>query len=181
MIYNNSQGGGAFGAHTGVDWSFKFPLRFGFNGTYAFAFELNKDGGDGDVEIDIPTHSPPFTANFFATYTFNKPQITIDLTGNIISPMLLATVPNDFRPGQSPWFSIMNIQMTKKFKHGFELFGGIKNLFNFIPQNPILRPDDPFNHYVAINNPNSYHFDTTYAYANVEGVKGFIGFRYTLQ
>ena len=95
--------------------------------------------------------------------------------------MLLATVPNDFRPSQSPWFSIMNIQVTKKFKKGFELFAGVKNLLNFVQRDPILRPFDPFNRTVAINNPNHYFFDTTYAYSTIEGVKGFIGFRYTLK
>jgi len=179
VIYNNNKGGGSFGFNATLDWSFRFPLRFGVNCTYAYAFELDRDSGE--IDIDIPTHAPPFTANFYASYTFLKPKVTIDLTGDIISPMLLSTVPNDFRPGQSPWFSIMNIQIRKKFGRGFELFAGVKNLLNFVQQNPILRPNDPFNRSLAVNNPYDYHFDTTYAYSTIEGVKGFIGFRYTLQ
>ena len=177
VIYSNNHGGGSFGCNAALDWSFKFPLTLGFNCTYAFTFELDGDGDD----IDVPTHAPPFTANFYVGYTVAKPQITFDLTANLISPMLLATVPNDFRPSQSPWFSIMNIQVTKKFKKGFELFAGVKNLLNFVQRDPILRPFDPFNRTVAINNPNHYFFDTTYAYSTIEGVKGFIGFRYTLK
>ena len=177
VIYNNNNGGGSFGANAAFDWAFKFPLRLGFNCTYAFTFELDGDGDD----IDIPTHAPPFTANFYASYMLTKPQVNFDLTANLISPMLLATVPNDFRPSQSPWFSIVNIQVTKKFKKGFELFAGVKNLLNFVQRDPILRPFDPFNRAVAINNPNHYFFDTTYAYSTIEGIKGFIGFRYTLK
>jgi outer membrane receptor for ferrienterochelin and colicins len=95
--------------------------------------------------------------------------------------MLLATVDNDYRPAQSPWFSLENIQVTKKFKCGIEIFGGVKNFLNFKEQNPILRPFDPFNRSVNVNNPNGYTFDTTYGYAPLEGAKGFIGFRYTLK
>jgi outer membrane receptor for ferrienterochelin and colicins len=181
VIYNNNQGGGSFGCNASIDWAFKFPLHFGFNCTYAFTFELDKDSGEDDVELEIPTHAPPFTGNFYVSYTLPQQQITFDLTGNIISPMLLATVDNDFRPSESPWFSIMNFQVTKKFGKGFELFAGVKNLLNFVQQNPILRPFDPFNRYVATNNPNGYRFDTTYAYSTIEGINGFVGFRYVLQ
>ncbi len=179
VIYNNNNGGGSFGFNAALDWTFKFPLHLGFNCTYAYTFELDKDSGD--IDLDIPTHAPPFTANYYIGYTLAKAQVTFDLTGNLVSPMLLATVPNDFRPSQSPWFSILNIQITKKFKKGFELFAGVKNLLNFVQQNPILRPFDPFNQNVNINNPNGYRFDTTYAYSTIEGIKGFIGFRYTLR
>jgi outer membrane receptor for ferrienterochelin and colicins len=95
--------------------------------------------------------------------------------------MLLATVDNDYRPTHSPWFSIENIQMTKKFKNGIEIFGGVKNFLNFIEKDPILRAFDPFNRNVNVNNPNGYRFDTTYGYSPLEGVKGFIGIRYTLK
>ncbi|MDB5281754.1 MAG: hypothetical protein JWO06_829, partial [Bacteroidota bacterium] len=181
VIYNNSQGGGAFGLSTGLDWQFKFPLHLGFNGTYSYTFELDRDTAEDEVELETPTHSPYFMANFYASYTFAKPQITIDLNGNLVSPMLLATVPNDFRPGKSPWFSLLNVQITKKFRKGVELFAGVKNLLNFVPKNSILRPYDPFNRTVAYNNPNNYRFDTTYAYSTIEGIKGFIGIRFILQ
>ena len=179
VIYNNSSGGGSIGFNGSLEYAFKFPLRLGANFSYNYVFELDTSGGE--TELETPTHCPYFTANYFISYTLPRAQLTFDLTGNVISPMLLATVPNDFRPSNSPWFSIMNIQVTKKFKKGFELFAGVKNLLNFVQQSPILRPEDPFNRYVAINNPNGYHFDTTYAYATIEGIKGFVGFRYTLR
>ncbi len=180
VIYNNSNGGGSFGFNVSLDWAFKFPLRIGFNCTYAYTFEIEKeDGDDDDIELDIPTHAPPFTASYYVSYTLPKAQVTFDLNGNLVSPMLLATVPNDFRPSHSPWFGVVNVQVTKHFKKNIELFAGVKNLLNFIPKDPILRPYDPFNQYVNINNPLNYHFDTTYAYAVMEGIKGFIGFRYT--
>ncbi|HWB63494.1 MAG TPA: hypothetical protein VG603_08300, partial [Chitinophagales bacterium] len=87
----------------------------------------------------------------------------------------------DYRPESSPWFSIMNFQITKSFTKGVELFAGVKNLLNFVQKDPILRPFDPFNRHTNIDNPSNYRFDTEYAYSTVEGIKGFIGFRYTLQ
>ena len=143
-------------------------------------FELNKND-KGETEKEIPVHSPPFISNFYLSYTFPAPKLSIDWTGNIVSPMLLATVPNDYRPSHSPWFTIQNIQLTKKFNKGVELYLGIKNLFNFIQKDPILRPFDPYNQYININNPNNYRFDTTYGFTTTQGIKGFVGFRYTLQ
>ena len=180
IIYANSNGGGTFGGNFRTDIVFNFPLRLGLSATYAYTFEIDK-GDDGDVDFEIPTHSPPFTAQWYAGYTFAKAGVTVDYTANLVSPMLLATVDNDFRPSQSPWFSLENIQVTKKFKCGVEIFGGVKNFLNFKEQNPILRPFDPFNRQVNVNNPNGYHFDTTYGYSPLEGAKGFIGFRYTLK
>ena len=180
IIYRNSNGGGTFGANFKADIVFNFPLKIGVSATYAYAFEVDKGDG-GDIDIEIPTHSPPLLANWYVGYTFTKAGVTIDYTADLVSPMLLATVDNDFRPTHSPWFSLENIQVTKKFKCGIEIFGGVKNFLNFKEQNPILRPFDPFNRSVNVNNPNGYTFDTTYGYAPLEGAKGFIGFRYILK
>ena len=180
IIYANSNGGGTFGGNIRTDIVFNFPLRLGVSATYAYAFEIDK-ADDGDIDFEIPTHSPPFTAQWYLGYIFIKAGVTIDYTANLVSPMLLATVENDYRPSQSPWFSLENIQVTKKFKCGIEIFGGVKNFLNFKEHNPILRPFDPFNRQANINNPNGYRFDTNYGYAPLEGAKEFIGFRYTLK
>jgi outer membrane receptor for ferrienterochelin and colicins len=180
IIYRNSNGGGTVGANFKTDIVFNFPLKMGIAATYAYTVEIDKEDS-GDVTIEIPTHSPPLTMQWYVGYTFPQAGVTIDYTANLVSPMLLATVDNDFRPSQSPWFSLENIQVTKKFKNRIEIFGGVKNFLNFKEQNPILRPFDPFNREVNVNNPNGYRFDTTYGYAPLEGIKGFIGIRYTLK
>lgn len=59
--------------------------------------------------------------------------------------MYLPVVPGDFREEQSPWYCIMNVQVTKSFAAGLEVYAGAKNLLGFIPSNPLLHPDDPFN------------------------------------
>jgi outer membrane receptor for ferrienterochelin and colicins len=90
-------------------------------------------------------------------------------------------VANDYRDEKSPWFSIQNIQVTKFLSKGWEIYGGIKNLFNFIPKDPLLRPFDPFDKNIGVNNPNNYTFDTSYNYAPIQGIRGFLGIRYTIQ
>ena len=88
-------------------------------------------------------------------------------------------------------FAIMNLQATKRLKQ-FELYGGVQNLLNFIPKHPLLHPDDPFDRaggkYFDANgnaradtNPHGYTFDPSYNYAPVQGVKGFIGLRYSFK
>ncbi len=181
IVYSNSSGGAmAGGVSLNADFSFSFPLKFGVGFTYSRTFEFEKED-DGEVELEIPAHQPPFTAQFYLSYNFPQPQLSIDWTGSVVSPMYLSVVENDFRPEKSKWYSIQNIQLTKKFNGGIELYFGIKNFFNFIQKDPILRPFDPFNQNVAIDNPNNYRFDTTYGFTTTQGIKGFAGIRYTLK
>ena len=94
--------------------------------------------------------------------------------------MRLPIQENDFRPEYSPWYSLQNIQCTKTFKKDWELYFGVKNLLNFIPADPIMRPFDPFDKQVDINNPNGYTFDPSYSYASLQGIRGFVGVRWDL-
>jgi outer membrane receptor for ferrienterochelin and colicins len=98
--------------------------------------------------------------------------MAFDLTGRFNGPMKLPVGDPDFdpRPDSSPWFTLMNVQASKAFNNGLELYGGVKNLLNFMPKHPILYPDDPFGE----------HFDTSYNYAPVQGTKAFLGVRFTL-
>lgn len=180
IVYDNSAGGAMAGGFSiNADVSFQFPLRLGIGLTYSRTVEFEEE--DGEREIEIPTHQPPFTAQFYLTYNFPQPQLSIEWTGSVVSPMYLSVVENDFRPAMSKWYTIQNIQLTKRFPKGVELFFGIKNIFNFIQKDPILRPFDPFNKNTAVDNPNNYRFDTTYGFTTTQGIKGFAGFRFALQ
>ncbi len=48
-----------------------------------------------------------------------------------------------------------------------------------MPADPLMRPFDPFDKYVQVNNPNGYTFDTSYNYAEMKGRRYFIGIRYS--
>jgi outer membrane receptor for ferrienterochelin and colicins len=103
-------------------------------------------------------------------------------------PLISDTDP---RAEESPWFSIQNIQLTKKFSNSFELYGGVKNLLNFTPAaNSIARSFDPFDNDVIFDangqaiatpdNPNALTFDPSYVYASNQGIRMFLGLRYTI-
>jgi outer membrane receptor for ferrienterochelin and colicins len=137
--------------------------------------ELNK-------EVKTPQQfAPKVSGTYSISYYVDKIGLTLDLTGRVNGPMYLPVVPNDFRPEKSPWFTTANVQLTKTFTNGIELYGGAKNLLNFIPKDPLLRPFDPFDKNITINNPYGYSFDTSYNYAPIQGIKLFAGLRYTIQ
>lgn len=125
-------------------------------------------------------------------YDFSQIGLTMDYTGNVYSPMRLPLLGElDDRDEFSPWWSIQNIQLTKIIGTRWELYGGIKNLLNFTPPvNSIARSFDPFDKNVVFNpdgtvkptpeNPNALTFDPTYVFAPNQGIRGFLGVRFSL-
>jgi outer membrane receptor for ferrienterochelin and colicins len=139
-----------------------------------------------DEKKKIPQlHAPRFSGTLAVSRTSQNSKWMMDLTGQFNGPMELPVLPDDFRPAQSPFVPLMNFQVTRKLKptghnHHWEIYGGVKNLFNFIPKHPLMRPFDPFDKNTDVDNPYGYTFDTTYNYAPIQGLKGFLGVRYTL-
>ena len=99
---------------------------------------------NGKTERQLLTER--FSGTWSITYNIPSLSLKLDYTGNIYSPMNLPLLgDNDPRSPTSPWYSIQNFQLTKKFNSNFEIFGGVKNLLNFTPAaNSILRSHDPF-------------------------------------
>jgi outer membrane receptor for ferrienterochelin and colicins len=126
-------------------------------------------------------HAPAFSGTFTVTGGIRGTGLTLDVSGRINGPMYLPIVPNDYRPEMSPWFGLINVQLTKSISTQWEIYAGIKNLLNFLPNDPLLRPFDPFDKAVGVDNPFGYTFDTSYNYAPMQGIKGFLGIRYTMQ
>lgn len=126
--------------------------------------------------------APPLSGTWAVTYPISKLGLTIDYTGNLNGPMHLPTVPDDYRPERSPWFSIHNVQITKQFKSGLEVYAGVKNLFGFYPrEDVILRSFDPFDKQVGVNNPLGYTFDPTYNYAPIQRQRAVVGLRWRVR
>ncbi|MES2592610.1 MAG: TonB-dependent receptor [Bacteroidota bacterium] len=180
IIFDNLDG---YAISKGIALNFDIVLTNGLKaiigGTYMNVYSTEKDSTGTNIQTP-QLHAPNFSGNFTLSYTFSKSNISIDYTGNIKSPMHLPVVPNDHRPEQSPWFTLQNIQVSKKFKNGIEVYTGVKNIFNFTPDDPILRPFDPFDKHITENNPNNYTFDPSYNYAPMQGRRFFIGIRYNL-
>lgn len=165
---------------------------------WANGFTITAGGTLMDVSIEeegIKTRqllTERFSGVWSVGYEFFRLGVTVDYTGNIYSPMRLPLLgPLDDRPAYSPWYSIQNIQLTKKLGEKWEIYGGVKNLLNFLPPtNSIARAFDPFDKDVLFapngtviptqNNPNALTFDPTYVFAPNQGIRGFLGVRFTV-
>ncbi|MBL7812297.1 MAG: TonB-dependent receptor [Bacteroidetes bacterium] len=71
----------------------------------------------------------------------------------------------------SPWYTLLNVQIRKQFKNGWEIYAGGENLLNVWQRNPVM----------SGLNPQSPLFDVAYAWGPVNGTNGFIGFRWYLK
>ncbi|OIQ21314.1 MAG: TonB-dependent receptor [Flavobacterium sp. MedPE-SWcel] len=179
IIYDNLNGHAiSQGVSLNIDATFTFPLKLLAGISYMDVFQM-EENADGHLERIQQLHAPKWSGNFVATYKLPN-NYSIDLTGNWYGPMRLPVLPNDYRPEQSPWFIIGNIQATKKFDYGLEFYAGVKNVFDFVPDSPLIRPFDPFDKNTDVDNPNGYTFDTTYNYASLQGRRVFVGMRYNL-
>jgi outer membrane receptor for ferrienterochelin and colicins len=135
-----------------------------------------------------------FSGTWTLSYQFLRSKIKLDYTGNLTGSMLLPTLNElDPRPGNSPLFSIQNLQISRKTKKGLEFYGGIKNMLNINPAKKvpflIARAHDPFDKNIQFNtkgniiateeNPYALSFDPTYVYASQQGRRLFLGLRYS--
>lgn len=180
IIYDNLKGYAVSkGLTLNLDLAFTNGLKFILGGTLMDVYQVEK----GSTDINLKSEqqfAPHFLSTFAVSYTISKIGLSLDLTGNVKSPMRLPIFPNDYRPEYSPWFCLMNIQLTQKIGKQVEIYGGVKNILNFYPKNPIMRPFDPFDKEVTVNNPNGYTFDPSYNFAPVQGARVFFGLRCTL-
>lgn len=181
IIYSNLDGYAVSkGITLNTDFTFINSLKIIVGTTFMDVYQVEGSSSNNRIRKS-QLFAPKVSGTYAVSYTFNKPGITIDLTGRLNGPMYLPVVPHDFRPEKSPWFTIMNVQLSKTFTNGLELYAGLKNLLNFIPNDPLLRPFDPFDKYVTVNNPQGFTFDTSYNYAPIQGIRAFAGLRYTFQ
>lgn len=179
VIYNNL---------TGFAFSRGFSLqanlvssgnwRFSAGATFTDVKNTQADS-TGKLSEIIQLKTPRFSGTILAGYSYHDWKF--DFTSTFTGPQRLPILPNDFRPEFSPWFALLNVQISKQMKGRFECYGGIKNLLNFIPKHPIMRPFDPFDKTAndPVQNPEGFTFDPTYNYAPIQGIKGYIGLRIT--
>jgi outer membrane receptor for ferrienterochelin and colicins len=181
IIYKNLNGHAVSrGISINADKSFRFPLKLTLGLSYMNVL-LRQQDSNGQLQSRQQLHAPIWSGNGIATYTPHKKWI-IDFTAKWTGPMRLPLLAHDFRPEYSPWFCIANLQLTYKVGQQIELYMGVKNLLNFVPQNPIMRAFDPFDKNIndPVANPKGYTFDPSYNYASLQGIRGFLGLRYSL-
>ncbi len=192
IIYDNLDG---FAVTKGVSLNADLSLPNGFSFLLGGSLmDVSTEEG-GVRERQILTER--FTGTWSISYRFLNDKLVADYTGNVYGPMLLPLLGElDPRPGESPWWSIQNIQLTYRGMPNFEIYGGVKNLLNWTPwknqEEPIIaRSFDPFNRGVEFDdggnviatssNPNALSFDPSYVYGPNQGIRVFLGIRYSIR
>jgi outer membrane receptor for ferrienterochelin and colicins len=70
----------------------------------------------------------------------------------------------------SPSFALVNVQVTRTFYAGFDLYLGVENVFGFKQNDPIL----------DYTNPNGKYFDASLIWGPVNGQMAYAGLRYKM-
>ncbi|MBA4745523.1 MAG: TonB-dependent receptor [Muricauda sp.] len=190
IIYDNLDGKSVSqGVSANLDVAFPSSFKIMVGATWQDVSSTE----NGVTQQQILTES--ITATWNLSYTFHSLKLTADYTGNLYGPMRLPLLGDlDPRQEYSPTWSIQNIQFTYKGLNNFEVYGGIKNLLDWTPNqgNPfiIARANDPFdkevtfdsngNAFATPNNPYALTFDPAYVYGPNQGIRGFFGLRYTV-
>lgn len=71
----------------------------------------------------------------------------------------------------SPWYILMNAQVSKAFNEAFEVYVGGENLTNYMQHDAILGGSDPYGR----------SFDASMIWGPMMGINGYIGLRYKIK
>lgn len=177
IIYANLDGYAiSRGASATADFTFGIPLGLKAGITYMEVYR--NQSGLKDPQL----LAPAWSGNFSLQYSFRRPAVVADISGQWYGPMKLPVLPHDPRPEYSPWYCQLQASLTHRISGAFSWFITGKNLLNFLPQQPILRPWDPFDKQVndPVNNPHGHTFDASYNYAPMQGRRVMLGLRISL-
>jgi outer membrane receptor for ferrienterochelin and colicins len=158
--------GNAWKLYTGVTWMDVF---------------FEDRNAAGVVERQPNFFAPAWSGTFTLGYQWRR--WNADLSGQWNGPMRSVVLPDDFRPEFTPWFALVNLQLRHTLNDRWELYGGVRNLLDFVPTDALLRPYDPFDAQAddPVANPRGYTFDPGYAFAPLLGRRTFMGVRWTLR
>ena len=107
----------------------------------------------------------PSTWQFDFTTQFNGDSRVPNLNGNATA------VANHQNIERSPFYVIMNAQITKKFGEHWEVYVGGENLTNYTQDYPII----------SASNPMSEDFDASMVWGPLSGIRGYLGVRFQIK
>ena len=107
----------------------------------------------------------PGTWQFDFTTQFNGDSRVPDLSGNA------SAVAHHQDIKRSPFYVIMNAQITKKLGKCWEVYVGGENLTNYKQEYPIISADNPF----------SEDFDASMVWGPLSGVRAYLGVRFQIK
>ncbi len=172
IIYDNLLGHSICrGVSLNLHGNFPFPLSLRAGATVQDIFEAIP-GNAGEWVRETQKFSPVFRGTFNVEYSWDNIGLSLNWNGKVVGPQYLPTYEAPFsRPETAPWYTLQNIQMTKKFGSTVEVYAGIKNLLNYTQPTPIVDPENPF----------SDNFDTAYIYGPLETRRLQLGVRLNME
>lgn len=185
IIYANTSGHAVSkGIGLNVMQEFGFPLSLNLGLTLQQATETEKDSGGESLRRFIE-FAPRWSGIFTASYQWRSMGMNLGYSANLTGPMALPEVFDldtsgkpllQARPLTSSPFFLHNLQLSKSFSSRWEVYAGIKNMFDYIqPYTPLTGYNDP----KAAAGFSDY-FDTVYSYAPLHGREIYLGIRWEL-
>lgn len=107
----------------------------------------------------------PGTWQFDFTTQFNGDSRVPNLAGNATA------IENGQNIGRSPFYIIMNAQITKKLGKCWEIYVGGENLTNYTQTHPII----------AASDPQSDDFDASMVWGPLSGIRAYLGVRFQVK
>ena len=107
----------------------------------------------------------PGTWQFDLITQFNGDSRIPDMSGNA------SAVADGQNLERSPFYVMMNAQVTKKLGKHWELYFGGENLTNYKQQHPLVAPSAPFGN----------DFDASMVWGPLSGIRGYLGFRFQVK
>jgi len=162
IIYANLNGFSVSrGLAFNIQQNFDFPLSVKAGGTILDVYSVD----DNNIRED-ELFAPSFTGVFSLSYNWDIINTSIDWTAKVTGPMSLPTFPYPFeRAEESPWFSQHHLQIKKVFSESLTAFMGVKNVFNYTQESPLVDWQNPFGD----------DFDTSYAYGPLQSRRFLFG------
>ena len=162
IIYANLDG---FSVSRGVAFqiqqNFDFPMSLKAGGTVLDVYSVDENN-----EREDELFAPSFSGVFSLSYKWNTINTSMDWTAKVTGPMFLPTFPKPFeRAKVSPWFSQHHLQIKKVFSEKLSAYIGLKNVFNYTQDSPLIDWQKPFGD----------DFDTSYAYGPLQSRRFLFG------
>jgi outer membrane receptor for ferrienterochelin and colicins len=159
IVYDNLDGYSVSkGVSLSIQQNFENNLKLSCGGTFLDVYSFF------DTERENELFAPIFSSVFSIGYFVNN--ISFDWIGKITGPMYLPSYNALFeRDEKSPWFAQHHFQVKKEFSSNFSMYIGVKNIFNYTQDTPLIDWQNPFGD----------NFDTAYAYGPLQKRRFLIG------
>ena len=127
---------------------------------------------EGAITREKQPYTPDFTSNIRLKYDFKKIRSKVVTNVKIVGPQRLPEYDAPFtRPTTSPTFTQVGLRFSRDFGKNLNLGIGVKNLFNYTQDSPLINPQEPY----------SDTFDTAYAYGPLQTRRVYFSLNYELK